>query len=102
MDSKSRSRHASVALRLARQQQADNETIKHLADWLILSARKKRSGMRQGDTKIDECCKKFLRNFFNNVIVPDKVCFDVKMVKYFASGRDMQQGGKDVTLTSIR
>lgn len=103
IDPKSRSRHTSVALRLSRQAQPDNDTVKHLADWLILSARKKRSGMRQGgDAPIDQCCKQFLRNFFNSVIVQDKVCFSVKMVKYFAEHDIMANDQKDVKLTAIR
>ena len=85
-------------------QEVDNSTVLYLADWLILVARKK-SGETSKDDGTIISQSEFFKKLFKDVILPDKICFNVKMVKYFVrqeEQHDLANDSESISLTTIR
>ena len=96
------SRLHSLALMLnqLKPEEVDNSTVLYLADWLILVARKKSGETSKDDgTIINQ--SEFFKKLFKDVILPDKICFTVKMAKYFVRQEEQHDQGNDNKLISL-
>ena len=115
-----KTRRMSVAKKIFSQTQPTDNTIKFLADWIIYASRQKNSQkdstqlsanplqsylprkVRTRSTSVDvTVTRDVIDRFFLDVIVPDKICFQVRLQRNLHPHPEPEDNGDDHTLTSV-
>ena len=110
----------SVAKKIFSQIQPTDNTVKYLADWIIYASRQKYSqkdstqslanplqsylprNVRARSTSVDvTVTRDVIDRFFMDVIVPDRICFQVRMQRNLQPHPEPEINGDGHTLTSV-